>query len=111
MKKTITKPDGTKEILEGTPEEIAELERQIKKEKVNENQGDNRRILNEEEIRKMINDEVAKIPWFKVIEVPVPQTFPVQPWRPYFEPYSWNSSDSIFLDDGYTNKSFSWGDV
>jgi hypothetical protein len=27
MKKTITRPDGTQEVVEGTPEELAELER------------------------------------------------------------------------------------
>jgi ferredoxin len=30
MKKTFKKPDGTEEIIEGTPEEIAEYERQVR---------------------------------------------------------------------------------
>jgi len=36
MKKTITKQDGSVEVVEGTPEEIAELERRIKGEVQNE---------------------------------------------------------------------------
>lgn len=30
MKKTVVKPDGTQEVLEGTPDEIAELERKLR---------------------------------------------------------------------------------
>lgn len=36
MKKTVTKPDGSTEIIEGTAEEIAEYERKMKKDSLKE---------------------------------------------------------------------------
>lgn len=36
MKKTITKPDGTHEVVEGTPEEIADYERKLRAEPIRE---------------------------------------------------------------------------
>lgn len=59
MKKKITKPDGTVIELEGTAEELAELEKQMAKEELKENKK-NRRVLNEEKIQRMIEAEVAK---------------------------------------------------
>lgn len=63
MKKTITRPDGTKEELEGTAEELAELERKSNDGKpLNERETSNRRILNEEDVKRLVAEELAKRP-------------------------------------------------
>lgn len=66
MKKTITKPDGTQEVVEGTAEEIAAYERHVRQEPV------------KEEVKKpgLLTDELQRlggIDWQKVFEKMPPQ--------------------------------------
>lgn len=61
MKKTITRPDGTVEEVEGTAEELAELERASKKTSKKESKSPSRRVLTDEIQRlKNENDELKK---------------------------------------------------
>lgn len=90
MKKVIEYADGTKEIIEGTAEEIAEYEKNnssnksAKKEEVKSG----KRILLEDAIRKVIKEEFdLRQPYtfiqIKPIEVqPIPY-IPTNPWITY----------------------------
>lgn len=63
MKKSITRPDGSVEVVEGTAEEIAEYERKVAEKDtsvVKENKGKRKILL--EEIRTMIAEEIKKVP-------------------------------------------------
>lgn len=67
MKKTIVKQDGTKEVLEGTPEEIAELERRIRQEPIREEPKkpgllteDDQKLLDSQDWVKKILEEYYK---------------------------------------------------
>lgn len=60
MKKTITLPDGSVEVVEGTAEELAEYEQKRKTEGVTK-PTKKRRILNEETVRAIAKEEAAKV--------------------------------------------------
>lgn len=66
MKKVVTRPDGTKEEIEGTSEELAEYERKIRGSQMPlpEAPEGGKRILNEEreELRRLIAEELEKRP-------------------------------------------------
>ena len=65
MKKVVTRPDGTKEEIEGTAEEIAEYERKIRNESAGLPAPDERRVLNEDlrqELKRMVDEAVAAAP-------------------------------------------------
>ncbi|MHB8407787.1 MAG: hypothetical protein ACYDHY_06690 [Acidiferrobacterales bacterium] len=73
MTKTITLPDGSTQVLEGTPEEIAKLENLLKKESVKEGpkKGKKGILLGKEEVQQMIDQALAAdrltrpiIPWW-----------------------------------------------
>lgn len=60
MKKTITKPDGTTEVVEGSPEEIAEYEKALR-EQINEvPKKDKKKLLLESEAVKEMIDALTK---------------------------------------------------
>lgn len=69
MKKVITKPDGTKEEIDGSPSEIAEYEKQSTRERQDESgkvQKSNRRVLKDEiqrlsETNQRFEEELRKI--------------------------------------------------
>lgn len=61
MKKTITLPDGSVEVVEGTAEELAEYEQKRKTEGVSKPATKKRRILNEETVRAIAREEAAKV--------------------------------------------------
>ena len=101
MKKTITvtKKNGDVEVveLEGTPAEIVELEKKFKGKKVDEGSADKRRILNEEQIRKLIEDKINEhiqvsphyypYPIFQYPQIQQPWQQPSQvPWQ---QPWPW----------------------
>lgn len=87
MKKTITKPDGSKEVLEGTPEEIAELERRIRQEPIREEPKkpellkDEVKHLDSIDFQKLIEEAMRK----KLDEQPLP--FFDQRWRWQHSPF------------------------
>lgn len=55
MKKTITKPDGSTEVVEGSPEEIAEYERKIRGETQNESPKPASPGLLTDEVKRMLD--------------------------------------------------------
>lgn len=91
MKKKITHPDGRIEEVEGTPEELAQLEKATsKKSKKAESKQPSRRILNEEVARLTKELEAAKakiqkleLQLFREMSKPI-RTFPNIP-----EPYDY----------------------
>lgn len=101
MKKRITQADGTVVEYEGTPEEIAEIERgTLPPPRKDEGKKKGRRILNEERVAEMIQEALGKhnretphVPFFPPIVIDrhshcvgCPHC---QPWkfvRPYYEP-------------------------
>ena len=60
MKKTVTNPDGSTEVVEGTAEEIAEYERKRKTEGAAPAPTKKRRVLNEETVRAIAKEEAEK---------------------------------------------------
>lgn len=56
MKKTITRKDGTVEVFEGTPEELAEWERRLNETPVSRpsEKKKEKKVLNEQELRKLL---------------------------------------------------------
>jgi hypothetical protein len=60
MKKTITLPDGSIEVVEGTAEELAEYEQKRKTEGTVK-PTKKRRILNEERVRQIAKEEAGKV--------------------------------------------------
>lgn len=64
MKKKITRLDGTTEEYEGTPEELAQLEKSLKEEgSADKTPKGKKRLLTEEEkaeVRDIVKDEIAK---------------------------------------------------
>lgn len=56
MKKTITKSDGTTEVVEGTPEEIAEYERKLRGEVKTESPKKVPKLLTEDEQKRQLQD-------------------------------------------------------
>lgn len=78
IKKQIKNPDGTFTELEGTEAEIEAYEK--KQRKKNESVQKKREILTDE-IRRMVQDEVAKIPP-TIVNIPYP-VYPPEPlpWR------------------------------
>lgn len=85
MKKTYTLPDGSVEVVEGTPEEIADYEAHLGKNPRPQNEGTKKRLLLENidgtllELKR-IREELEKLTRF------VPP-FPPQPVLPIFPPY------------------------
>jgi hypothetical protein len=88
MKKKVTRPDGTVEELEGTAEELAELEKKSR-EPANESPKTKKRvILSEEdhgEIRKIVSEELNKRNWWTGWTVNYPNVWTCQheypsPW-------------------------------
>ncbi len=74
MKKKITRPDGTIEEIEGTAEELALFERQIREEGSKEKKG--KKILNEEQTLKMMRDLLDK----EKPGLPIVPTVTTTPW-------------------------------
>lgn len=62
MKKQITHPDGKVEVVEGTAEELAEYERKLQEQGSPKKGGKKRVLLNEDELRAMIAEELKKVP-------------------------------------------------
>ena len=62
MKKSIPKPDGTVEVVEGTPEEIAEYERRVRQEPVKEQVKKPGLLTEDDQTRQLMDllDEVMK---------------------------------------------------
>lgn len=95
MKKQITRPDGTVEVVEGTAEELAEYERNLQEAPKKKSGGSKKRLLNEETLRAMIAEEVKKIPTTHFHfggchhcnpPVILPSPIWIEP-QPYIEPY------------------------
>jgi hypothetical protein len=73
VKKTITKPDGTTEVVEGSPEEIAEYEKALR-EQINEvPKKDKKKLLLESEAAREFIEALTKKPKETVF---VPQYIP-----------------------------------
>jgi hypothetical protein len=63
MKKTVTLPDGSTEVVEGTAEEIAAYEKAKKHDTANESPKSKKKILlTEEKVREIAKEEAAKQP-------------------------------------------------
>lgn len=75
MKKTITKPDGTTEVVEGTPEEIAQYERQLR-------EGTTITEVPKKDGKKLLLEELAefakKIPKAELEEIVIPWQHPTK---------------------------------
>ena len=56
MKKTITKPDGTTEVVEGTAEEIAEYERKVRQEPIREAPPKKKDILKGKSLQELLEE-------------------------------------------------------
>ena len=82
MKKTITKPDGTTETIEGSPEELAEFEKKLKSGELKE-QRSKKRVLTDQRIVELLEQISQKIDLIQLFRDP--NTFRVQPIP--FEPY------------------------
>jgi hypothetical protein len=82
MKKTVTLPDGTVEVLEGTPEEIAAHEK-LTREKVVKEQRKKPDVLkgDEDDLAKKLQEIFDKMP-----QLPQYPQYPVQPWWPTERP-------------------------
>jgi len=110
MKKTITKKDGTVEVFEGTPEELAEWERRLNETPVASRSEKEKRVLNEQEIRKLL-EQAPKSgdsnvqwtfthacdascfylgrPWFGITPPPPCSSFSCPGRRQYQSPFTW----------------------
>ena len=99
MKKTTTSPDGTVEVVEGSAEEFADLEN--KTDKVNEKKKSKKRILlNEEDVKKIVNDALTNH------IVTQPHLYPYIQVQPYIQP-SYPGIQNPWLDTWY----YTTGDV
>jgi hypothetical protein len=113
MKKKITRPDGSVEELEGTAEELAELENKTsKKGSVKEGKGKKNVLLGKEEsqaeLQRLVTEEVAKrttviytIPWWWNWDWNKKYVFPdFQPWLPRCPEITWTINQSgVNLDN------------
>jgi hypothetical protein len=59
MKKTITRPDGTTEVVEGTAEEIAEYEKKIKVGDIRETPKKGPGLLTEESLARLLSSNCS----------------------------------------------------
>lgn len=82
MKRTVRKPDGSEEVMEGTAEELAEYERKLNSE--NRQQPVKPGVLKGRELEELLEE------FFK--DTPRPQPFPDWPTRP---DYFWITSCSV----------------
>lgn len=118
MKKKITHTDGRVEELEGTPEEIAQVEAEIARRSggsagspVQEDKGQGRRVLTDEIQRSLagLTDEQLKSLkfWIEFVKIPAYKPVDVIPWAPQLQPLwppdtiIWATPDltTLLLDD------------
>jgi hypothetical protein len=136
MKKVTERPDGTKETIEGTPEEISAWEEAERKrgERVSDVKEDGKKkgkrvLLSEEDMRRIVAEEIAKMPkgcscthWhfdhqkLEPVSVPspiwigdpvIPNPQPL-PWQSPFW-YSWQIDDKFTLQSGDSNPTVGGG--
>lgn len=110
MKKTFTKPDGTTETIEGTPEELAAYEKKLREEDIKEERKNKKRLLTEEQlaqVRKMIDEALLARPPNTIIINPI-QTAPALPSYPIdppnFNPWIYPLSPFITYGDSLNVK-------